>query len=114
MYANQISDVYQSINDVNFPRIQEEKENLTKKLYEEIWPNNLRYFERRLIDNKTGFIVGSGISWADIFLSATLDLADDRRASLLRNFPNVRALDEMVRRIPGISNWIATRPKTEL
>ena len=57
-------------------------------------PNNLKLFEARLAKTNSGFLLESGLSWADLYLYAVLEWLGDRKAELLSHFPLVKALDE--------------------
>lgn len=75
--------------------------------------NYLKVFNDRLSANY-GYLAGTDYTYADLRLIATLDLMPDmERNMMLRMFQNIGALDNRVRRIPAIRDWINKRPKTE-
>lgn len=88
--------------------------NQTETFFNEVWPQNFQLFENRLAVNRNGFLVGRRLSWADIYLSQITDFLGNRKENMLSRFPLIRALDQRVRSIPRIANWIQTRPVTDL
>nr|AYN44545.1 glutathione S-transferase S6 [Brachionus koreanus] len=84
--------------------------NLTKEQLDEILHRNFKFFEDRLIKNGNGFLVGSKLSWTDLFLSQLMDFLEKTKDEYFKNYPHVKALDEYVRELPGIQEWIKKRP----
>ncbi|WKX93334.1 hypothetical protein Q1695_010969 [Nippostrongylus brasiliensis] len=66
-----------------------------------------------LKNNKSGFLVGDSLTWADLYLANFADLVP-KVPTLYDGFPEAKAHAEMVRAIPALKKWIETRPKTDL
>ena len=114
MYGDQISDLLAELYKLRFENDPAKKMELSRKLFEETLPNFLKIFENIIIMNHSGFLVTSGLTWADLFLVNIFDFLGDKKAAILANFPRVKALDENVRAVPRIADWLAKRPKTEM
>ena len=113
MYANQLHDLYQLVNDAYFERDPVKQKLLQDTLFNTTWPNNLKAFEARLITNGCGVIAGKEISYADIYLSSMLDFLGPKKEEILRAYPSVNGLEARIRALPKIAEWIAKRPKTD-
>jgi glutathione S-transferase len=100
MYGEQLGDLFDAVAGRNMS--QEETDKLLR--------TNINFFETRLSKNGNGFLVGSKLSWADIYLSQMTEFLGAEKEALLKDFPLVRKLDEHVRELPGVAQWIATRP----
>nr|AYN44546.1 glutathione S-transferase S7-1 [Brachionus koreanus] len=107
MYGAQLGDLFNAYGSAI-------NNNQTESFFNQIWPQNFQFFEDRMAFNKNGFLVGKRLSWADIYLSQMTDFLGDRKEDMLNRFPLIRALDQRVRSMPMIDNWIQTRPITDL
>ena len=105
MYGEQISDLFNE-----FASLTDASDHAR---FNETWSRNLNYFEKRIVENKSGFLVGSSLSWADIYLAQMVEFMDIRQDEILSYFPYVRRLTTKVRDIPLIADWIRRRPSTE-
>nr|AYN44524.1 glutathione S-transferase S6 [Brachionus plicatilis] len=102
MYGCQLGDLFDSTVG----------KNLTNQQFDTILNQNFKFFEDRLNKNGSGFLVGGKISWADIFLSQMTEFLDKYKNMYLDKYPQVKALDEYVRDLPGVKEWIQNRPTT--
>ncbi|CAF0841660.1 unnamed protein product [Brachionus calyciflorus] len=102
MYGNQLGDLF----DATIGR------NLTDSELNRIVTTNLNFFEDRLIKNGSGYLVGNKLSWADIYLSQMTEFLGDYKTKYLSNYPKVKRLDDSVRSLPGVADWIEKRPQT--
>ncbi len=87
------------------------KAELEKKIAEEVWPNNLKIFENKLTQNN-GWLVGDGMTWADLYFVLVLDWLREGKEATLASFPHCKALAEKVTSNPKIAEWIKKRPVT--
>ena len=109
MYTSQLLDLFDQIARYQFQTNLTERE----RLFNETWSRNLPYFETKLSSTNTGFLVGSKITWADLYLSSVLDNLGNRSANVLQNFTRIKRLDQRVKAIPNIAKWLNRRPITE-
>ena len=86
---------------------------IEKKLAEEVWPSNLKIFEKRLEKNN-GWLVGSDMTWVDMHLTILLDWLGEKKDAVLTNFPHCKALAEKVVSNPKIKEWSNRRPATAM
>jgi glutathione S-transferase len=90
------------------------KAELRAKLDEEIFPNSLKTFEQRLIENGSGYLAGSSLTYADLHLFNMLDYLGEKKEAVLGHFPHVHKLDQAVRGHAHIAAWLAKRPVTAM
>ena len=114
MYADQVSDLINELVKAHFESDESRKEQLNAKVQSETLPNSLRLFEQRLAQTGTGYLVGNGLTYADLHLFATLEWLGDKRDQVLAHFPLVQKLDKTIRAHERIAAWIASRPATQM
>nr|QUF59403.1 glutathione S-transferase GSTS6/7-1 [Brachionus angularis] len=107
MYGSQVADLFNSINTMFM-------NNASQALMDENWNKNLKFFEKRLELNGNGYLVGYSLSWADLYLSQITDFLFNRKSQFLSNYPRIKALDDRVRSLPRIADWLRRRPVTDL
>jgi glutathione S-transferase len=91
------------------------KAELVKNFIEEHLPKTFVGLENILKTNDggDGFFVGSALTWADLsFFVATESLERVGAASVLSNYPKLVALQQRVRTVPQVAEWLAKRPVT--
>ncbi|KAK6008963.1 glutathione S-transferase protein [Ostertagia ostertagi] len=69
------------------------------------------YMTKILKDNKSGYLVGDSLTWADLLLAETATNAQ-KFPNIYDGFPEVKAHSEKIRSIPELKKWIETRPET--
>ena len=116
MYGHQITDLLNECNEQIRARFakDEEREKRSIARLKEAWPKNLSFFEARLKENKSGYLVGDGLTWADLHLYAVLDWLFEKRAETIGNYALVKQLAERVEAHPRVAEWLKNRPKTAL
>ncbi|XP_057556125.1 glutathione S-transferase A4-like [Hippopotamus amphibius kiboko] len=83
----------------------EKEENLTlvmKKAKSRYFP----VFEKILKDHGKGFLVGNKFSWADIQLLEAVLMAEELKASVLSDFPVLKAFKTRISNIPTIKKFL--------
>ena len=114
MYADQVTDFLNEMVKQHMEQDPERKKQLAEKFEKETAPNNLKLFEERLAKNGTGYLIGSGLTYTDIYLVSLIDWFGPKREETLSHFANLKKLDETVRANKGIAAWLASRPKTDM
>ncbi|XP_050728162.1 hematopoietic prostaglandin D synthase-like [Eriocheir sinensis] len=90
---------------------EEEKKKILK---EEYMPNTLFPLLERL-DKRLGdkeWFIGDQISWADFAIARTMEGLFSHMPDLATKFPKIKAHTDKVQNLPGVKEWIATRPDT--
>jgi glutathione S-transferase len=87
---------------------------LFAKYYGETVHNFFKLLEKTIVDNKTGFLVGDDVTFADLFLFNACDWMRDHKEKILAQYPAVKAHNEKVAAIPKIAEWLKVRPVTDL
>lgn len=83
-----------------------------KKVKEELGPKYLAGMEKRLTANKSGFLVGSALTLADLSVYQTLEGLVGKTPEVLDKYPQVKANRKKVAESKGIKEWLAKRPVT--
>jgi glutathione S-transferase len=90
------------------------KAELQRKLAEETVPVQMAIFESRLAKTGSGYLVPSGLTFADLYLTLVIDWLGDKKEAALANFPHLKQLTHNVNTHPKIAAWIARRPVTPM
>ena len=116
MYGDQVMDLLNECNELIRATYagDKDREKRSKDRLEVAWPKNLGFFEKQLGANKSGYLVGESLSWADLHLYAVLDWLFDRKKEVVEKFPLVKALACKIEATPSIAKWLADRPKSVL
>ncbi|KAL5018475.1 hypothetical protein ScPMuIL_004197 [Solemya velum] len=111
-----LTDIWNS--HVNFVREQDLtiKKKLLTKHTDEVLPKVMDLMEKALADNSAGkgFLVGSGLTIADIRLYCTMDYPLEAYGFKLDKYPKVAAHRKMMEAIPKIADYLKKRPKDEI
>lgn len=97
----------------HFEKDEAKKQELMQKLTTETVPNILKFFDERAGKSGSGFLVASGLTWADLYLICALEHLGEKREATLEHFKNLKSIDQKVRAHPKIAEWLGKRPKTE-
>ena len=89
------------------------KRNIESKLVKDVWPKYLKLFDERLAKNNE-WLVGSNLTWCDLYLVVVLEWIGLESGVLLDNFVHCKALETRVKSIQNIAEWIKKRPVTDL
>jgi glutathione S-transferase len=89
------------------------KRNIESKLVKDVWPKYLKLFDERLSKNNE-WLVGSNLTWCDLYLVVVLEWIGLEGDVLLDNFVHCKALEKRVKSIQKIAEWIKKRPVTDL
>ena len=110
MYTSQLLDLFDRIGTYNF----ETNMTIKEQLFNATWSTNLPFFESKLKKTNTGYLVGSTLTWADLYLSSILDNLGNRYDRVLEKFPEIVKLDKMVKSLPRIAQYFKKLPLTEM
>jgi glutathione S-transferase len=89
------------------------KREIESRLVKEVWPKHLKVFEEKLAENN-GWLVGDNLTWCDLYLCVVLEWIGLEAEALLTRFANCKVLENRVKSIPKIAQWIRSRPETNL
>jgi len=85
------------------------KEKFLKLLDEFIHPR-LRIFDKRLSHSKSGFLVGSKVTWADFVVYNFISSFHEWMRLDLDPYPNVMKFKNHIEALPGIKQWNEQHP----
>jgi hypothetical protein len=92
----------------------EKQDELFNRLYDDILPFHLKFFENKLEQKDTGYLLNRHLLMPDVFLLTVLDLLPiEKKESILENYNRISILDKRVRSYPKMGEWIANRPDTQ-
>lgn len=106
-------DFINTIYKAKFESDKAKKEELYKNLFDSDAPRFLGFFQRLLKDNgNTGYLVGSSLTQADLFLYNVLDSLVFEKPDAASTFPpEIVKLREQVESNPGLKEYLASRPE---
>nr|QUF59400.1 glutathione S-transferase GSTS4-1 [Brachionus angularis] len=109
MFGDQVTDIMNEF----VKTVQESDENKKKQIMQhvqnEVMPNNLKLFEARIAESRSGYLVPSGLTWTDLYLFNLLEMLADKKDQVLQMFPNIKKLDQNIRSNPRIAAYLAKR-----
>lgn len=108
-------DMLTAITKWHFEQDEEKKKVEGGKLFGEIIPMYLEKFNQFVKENpkKSGYMVGSKLSLADIVMVEATQMLVEQDAGALDKYPELKALREKVVNTKGIKDYMAKRPKTD-
>ncbi|KAH3893260.1 hypothetical protein DPMN_017406 [Dreissena polymorpha] len=109
-----INDLIQEVVKYFFEKDEERKKEVGKHLAEVVYPKFLGYFEKQLDNNGGKYLVGSGLTVADLAVYAVLDTAMQNSETFLEKHEKLRAHRDMVGAIPKIQEYVSNRKKTDI
>ena len=74
----------------------------------------MKIFEAKLNQTNSGYLVGSGLTWADLYLFNTIDRLGDSKHVAFEHNPTIEKHFNAIGNIPNIAKWLAKRPVTIL
>ena len=113
-YVDQLTDLGQEYVKVRHSTDEIHKKELETKLENEIMPAYLKQFEDKVAKGSSGFLIGDSLTLADLYFVCLTDWLGEKKKVALANFPKLQTLDEKVRSIPKLAEWIAKRPVTSI
>lgn len=85
---------------------------MVKELTAKVEPK-LQKFDELIKANGGKYLVGQGLTWADIYLAHMIQNTElVVGANLAKNFGAIQALVDNVFNRPDIKSWVENRPKT--
>nr|QUF59401.1 glutathione S-transferase GSTS4-2 [Brachionus angularis] len=109
MYGDQVTDVMNEFAKTVTEKDENKKKQIMQNVQNEVMPNNLKLFEARIAESRSGYLVPSGLTWADLYLFNLLEMLGDKKDQVLQMFPNIKKLDENIRANPRIAAYLAKR-----
>ncbi|XP_052780012.1 glutathione S-transferase 3-like [Mya arenaria] len=111
-----VGDVRKSLVQIHFCKDETTKADLQKKLISEVLPNFCQYFQRRKASfGEGGYIVGGKISLADLAVFNMVDSCLEMGLkSLWQPYPELLKHRELIMENEKLSDWLKTRPVTEV
>jgi len=110
-YVGVAQDLRQEWRRYWFEQDPSKKQEIKKEFLEIIAPRYLNRYSKVLEGNGGKHLVGSGLTWADLFITVFLELFEDTvDKSILKSYPILEAYKKSVYSIPQIKKSIETRP----
>ena len=79
---------------------------LTNRFLNETLVQTLVGYEKMLSQNSTKYIVGDGLTWADLALVNGWEWLDHASRKIMANYPLVRSHESFIRTIPEVADWL--------
>jgi hypothetical protein len=115
--------------EINDP---DEKIKEFQRILTQVVPLNLKYFNKILSENTSGFLVGSGMTWAEyysllylkfnsnLFINFSLsllnkwDLLPESAEAFFEEYPLLKQHDDRIRSLSQLSKWLNERPNSKI
>ncbi len=111
--VDQANDLLNAFAAYKWEQNEDRKKALGEKLFNETVPANVKFFENLLAKNNSDYFVSNELTWADIVVFNGLEYFGARKDEFLEHAPLLKALDERVKSVPKIAEWLEKRPVTE-
>ncbi|KAK2716415.1 glutathione S-transferase 1-like [Artemia franciscana] len=112
-YADTVSDLVTASLPARRETDPTKKKELGLQVLQEKLLPAMAVYEKRLSDNRQ-YLIGNKISWIDFVVFAFLDeLHGKFGEKLFETAPNAKAYKERMANLPGVKEWIESRPNTE-
>lgn len=119
MYSHQITDLFTEFSKVFFEKDAVKKGALLATFTEDLVPRNLAFLEAKLKKAKSGFLIGGGLTIADLFLFVGFETLTNGgfkttdMDKLSQQFPCIVEHFKRLGSVEQISAWLKARPQTE-
>ncbi|KAH7717128.1 Nagst-1 protein [Aphelenchoides avenae] len=90
-----------------------DKDKLKKEVFQPAADKYFPLLEKHLSKSKSGFIVPSGVTWADFLIAERLVNTDVAAPGCLKAYPALQKYIEKVHAVPQIKEYVKSRPKTK-
>ena len=99
-----------------FEKDDAKKAEMHKNLTETMIPRYLGRFSKLIELNGGKWLIGTGVTWADLALAIMTDtlVLKFPDLGLEDKYPHVKNLRDSVNALPQIKKWLQTRPVTEI
>ncbi|XP_064616477.1 glutathione S-transferase-like [Liolophura sinensis] len=116
-YTGAIEDLFVATARIHFEKDASRKAEDLKKYKEGTASGFLQPFEATLAKSSSGFLVGSGLTYADLCFFNLLGfmegmLKEDAKA-ITSTFPNIQKHRQKIESLPKIAEWIKKRPAND-
>lgn len=85
----------------HFEKDEAKKAELKQKWLAEQLPPFLKQFEKKVTENKSGFLVGDGPTWADFVVVTSFEMLTGLDANILDAYPGLKTYNQKVRDLKG-------------
>jgi len=75
------------------------------KTNDEILISTLKLLEDRLNQTATGFLIGSRLTWSDLFLANIFDIINRKSQANLDNFPAIKKHRDAIKSLPNVVKY---------
>lgn len=84
---------------------QVKKQQQTQHFIMSVLPKTLNGYEKMLSLNSTDFIVGNGLTWADLALVNAWEWLDEHSKQIVGRYPLIKNHNDFIRSIPKVTAW---------
>ena len=114
MIGEEIVDLFTELFTIYRKKDTDEKRKELEETLKENVPNGLKLIQNLLEANKSGYLVGDGITLVDIQLINFYDWLRERKNQVLENFPSLKKHEELVRSHPKLVEHLKKSDKVRL
>lgn len=114
MVVDCVTDFFNESVKIFFEKDEDKKKGLEEKMQNETAPAFIKNMTIILTKNGGQYMVGKGLTWADISISIVMEMMSSKDESVLIKCPPLGDLMKRVHNEPKIKAWIEKRPKTSM
>ena len=117
-YADQLSDLFTEFGHFFFESDPKRKEEMRKKFTNQTVPHNMKILEEKLTSNKTGYLIGDGLTMVDLIMVVGFEALTTGgfkqfdMSKAFNDYPLVHSHYNKIRSLEKINEWIQCRPQT--
>ena len=97
------------------PNDEEKIKEIKEDLLNNVFPKHFKQIASIVDETEGDFVAGKQLTFGDLYLANWFDIYEDAvDESVLHNFPSLKKLQQAVMNLPGLKQWIESRPTTML
>jgi glutathione S-transferase len=114
MVVDCCTDFFNELVKGYFEKDETKKKELEDKMKNEVAPAFLKNMTTIITSNGGNWLVGKGLTWADIAVSTIIEMMASKDETILTKCPPLGDLMKRVHSQPKIKAWMEKRPKTNM
>ncbi|XP_050311806.1 glutathione S-transferase-like [Anthonomus grandis grandis] len=112
LQADMFVDALESCKQVIMRTMKETDPDKIKEIKQQA-ANFLKKFDEAIASNPAGLLVGSKVTWADLYFAASLPNTIERHPDIAKPFSALTSLIKQINNLPSIKEWLEKRPKSD-
>jgi len=77
-------------------------------------PHSFKIFDTKLHSTNTGYLIGKSLTWADLAFFDAIDKTYDQQPNVFKHYPAIEKHHNLIKSVPNVAKWLASRPVTSM